>query len=380
MARTRRTGVASLALAALLAGACSGDDSADAGAESAVETTEATTTTTAPDPRAWPGSQWDRVAPAEAGIDQAALDALAADAEASGSRCLAVFRDGELVADWYWKGSEPTTESEAWSVTKSITATLVGIAQDEGHLDIDQPASDFITEWQGTDSESVTIRNLISNDSGRYHDNATDYGQMAAIAPDKTAFSIELGQEFEPGTDWVYNNAAIQTLEAVLERATGVPVDQYASEKLFGPTGMASDMTFDHAGNTLVFMGMQSSCLDLGRFGLMYMRDGEWDGEQVLSEEFVDEATAPSQDLNPSYGYLWWLLGSGDRATAAGQGSLGDGAAGYAALGLGDQVMAVFPEDDIVVTRMGDAGGTFGAAEISEWVGTLELDETSTSD
>lgn len=375
MARTSGTGLAALVLVAILAASCADDDGTGAAADSATGPEPSSTTTTAPDPRAWPDDDWDRIAPAAAGIDQAELDALAADAEASGSRCLAVFRDGELVADWYWKGSEPATESEAWSVTKSITATLVGIAQDEGHLDIDQPASDFITEWQGTESEGVTIRNLISNDSGRYHDNATDYGQMAAIAPDKTAFSIELGQEFDPGTDWVYNNAAIQTLEAALERATGVPVDEYAAEKLFSPIGMSSDMTFDRAGNTLVFMGMQSSCLDLGRFGLLYLRDGEWDGEQVLSEDFVAEATAPSQDLNPSYGYLWWLLGSGDRETAAGQGSLGDGASGYAALGLGDQVMAVFPDDDIVVTRMGDAGGGFGAAQISEWVGALELDD-----
>lgn len=368
-----------LLVAAVLAVGCSddGDDGAStAGADSdATTTTEPgpTTTTTEPDLRVWPDDSWASITADEAGIDPSALDALAADAEANGSRCLAVTADGQLVQDWYWQGSDELAESEAWSVTKSITATLVGIAQDEGHLDIDQPASDFITEWQGTPSEAVTIRNLLSNDSGRFHDNATDYGQMAVLAPDKTAFSIDLAQQHDPGTVWAYNNSAIQTLEAVLERATGVPVDEYAVDVLFEPIGMSSDMTFDSAGNTLTFMGMQASCLDMARFGLLYLRDGEWDGEQVISAEYVAEATEPSQDLVPRYGFLWWLLGGEGGETAAGQGDTGSGGpVGYAALGLGDQVMAVYPDQGLVVTRMGDANNDFGVAEISEWVGTVE--------
>ncbi len=373
MARLIAIGLLAATLAACTDG--TGSDTADA-ATSSSTTVAPTTTTTAPDPRAWPGDEWDRATPAEAGIDTAQLDALAAQAEAAGSRCLAVFRDGRLVGDWYWKGSTPDTESEAWSVTKSITSTLVGIAQDEGDLDIDQPASDFLTEWQGTPSDAVTIRNLLSNDSGRYHDNGTDYGQMAVMAEDKTGFSIALEQQHEPGTVWAYNNSAIQTLEAVLERSTGTPVDQYAEEKLFAPIGMASDMTFDRAGNTLVFMGMQSTCLDLGRFGLLYLRDGEWDGEQVLSADYVAEAVRPSQDLVPSYGFLWWILGGADSETAPGQGDIeSDGAAGYAAIGLGDQVTAIFPATGVVITRMGDARGGFGVAQIAAWAATVGAGE-----
>lgn len=374
--------LAAVASALLLVAGCSDDgpdtaDAADPAASTTASTSTSTSSTTPPDTRAWPSDTWPTVDAAAAGLDDTDLETLFADAEAAGSRCVAVTRDGALVADRYWDGSTADTESEAWSVTKSVTATLVGIAQDEGHLDIDQPASDFLDEWVGTPSEEVTIRNLLSNDSGRFHDLATDYGQMAGAAEDKTAFSIALTQQHDPGTVWAYNNSAIQTLEAVLERATGEPVDEYARTRLFEPLGMASDMTFDRAGNALVFMGMQSSCLDLARFGLLYLRDGEWDGEQVVSASFVEEATQPSQDLNPTYGFLWWIIGQADGETAVGQGDVSaEGAAGFAAIGLGDQISAVFPDSGLVITRMGQ-GGDFGAAQLSAWVAGIDLTERS---
>lgn len=375
----RARAAASVVALVLVTAGCSDDTSSAGGGRpstipsttSAVETT--TSTTEPPDTRAWPDPDWSTTSAGEAGIDQASLDSLAVQAEAAGSQCLVVTRDGELVGEWYWGGADEDTEREAFSVTKSVTATLVGIAADQGHLDIDQPASDFITEWQGTPSEPVTIRNLISNDSGRYHDVATDYLSMASQAADKTAFSIELDQQHEPGTTWVYNNAAIQTLEAVLERATGMPVGDFAEENLFSPIGMDSRIATDPAGNTLTFMGLQTTCRDLARFGLLYLRDGEWQGEQVVSESFVEEAVEPSQDVNPEYGFLWWIIGEDGGETAPGQGDLPEaGPSGYAALGLGDQVLAVYPEDGLVVTRLGNANGGFGVAQITEWAATVE--------
>lgn len=225
----------------------------------------------------------------------------------------AVGHEGRIVDEAYWHETTPTTRREAFSITKSITATLVGIAQDRDLLDLDQPAADFIPEWRGTPSEVVTIRNLVSNDSGRFQDLRSDYVDMAGQAADKTAFSIGLDQQHDPGTEWVYNNAAIQTLEAVLEEATGMDVGEFA------------------------------------------------------------EATAPSQELNEAYGYLWWLNHEGTVGAAVGaestEGQLVPGAPEdiYAALGLGNQVAAVFPSSGIVVTRLTavSAGeSTFGFAQI----------------
>jgi CubicO group peptidase (beta-lactamase class C family) len=315
------------------------------------------------------------VDPAAAGLDAAALEQMAATAERAGSECLVVTKDGAIVGEWYWDGFDAETEREVFSVTKSITATLVGIAQDRGLLDIDDRASDYIDEWKGTPSEGVTIRNLVSNDSGRYHDFDTDYVQMAGRAPDKTAFSIGLSQQVEPGTTWVYNNAAIQTLDAVLEEATGMPTGEFASEALFEPLGMGTTINTDAAGNTLTFMGAQASCRDLARFGLLHLRDGSWGEEQVVSSEWVDEATRPSQEINPAYGFLWWLNRAGDVGVGTGddarEGSIAGSAdsSSYAALGLFNQVVGVFPSSGLVVTRLGadkgEDGSSFGLGEVA---------------
>ncbi|MFP4513746.1 MAG: serine hydrolase domain-containing protein [Acidimicrobiales bacterium] len=374
---------------ALVATACGDDDAAPPTTTTTTTTIESTTTTVDPgdgpddgeppgdgsepggSDAVWPVPDWQRVDPDAAGVDAATLDQLATMAESAGSDCLVVTRDGRLVGEWYWNDTGPDSEREAFSVTKSITATLVGIAQDQGHLDIDQPASDFIDEWIGTPSEEVTIRNLLSNDSGRFHSPESDYAQMAFAEPDKTAYALGLGQAHEPGTVWVYNNAAIQVLEAVLERATGTGVGDFAEEHLFEPLGMDTTISTDQAGNTLTFMGAQMSCRDLARFGLLNLRRGEWDGEQIVSAAFVDEATRPSTELNDGYGHLWWLYGT-HPDDAAGAGSDRDGSAAgesyaYAALGLGGQFMVVVPEHDLVVSRLvqpqSDGGGS-GVSEI----------------
>ena len=375
---TRRRLAGLLVVGALTA--CSGgSDGATAG--SATEDEAAPTTTAVPvtaepvDDRSWPVPDWEVVDPEAAGLDAAALEQMAATAERAGSECLVVTKDGALVGEWYWDGFDVDTEREVFSVTKSITATLVGIAQDRGLLDIDDPASDYIDEWKGTPSEGVTIRNLVSNDSGRFQDFETDYVRMAGREADKTAFSIGLSQQSEPGTTWVYNNAAIQTLDAVLEEATGMPTGEFAAEALFEPLGMGTTINTDAAGNTLTFMGAQASCRDLARFGLLHLREGSWAGEQVLSSEWVDEATRPSQTINPAYGFLWWLNRAGDVGVGTGddarEGSIAGAAdsSSYAALGLFNQVVGVFPSSGLVVTRLGadkgEDGSSFGLGEVA---------------
>ena len=362
-ARHRLLGL--LAVGAVLAGACSSSDDPATDAAAGPSDTAGTSvgTATAEDGPAWPVPEWTTTDPAAAGLDPEALDAMAAEAEAAQSNCLVVTKDGELVAEWYWNDWNERTDQEIFSATKSISSTLVGIAQDQGLLSIDDPASDYITEWQGTPSEDVTIRNLVSNDSGRFQDFPTDYVEMAVAAPDKTQFSIDLSQQHEPGTEWVYNNAAIQTLDRVIEVASGMPTHEFARINLFEPLGMETTIATDEAGNTLTFMGAQASCRDLARFGLLFARGGEWDGEQVVSAEWVEEATTPSQALNGAYGFLWWLNAEGPVASPTGapaeEGQLVEGAPSdiYAALGLGNQIVAVFPSSGVVATRIGTQQG-----------------------
>lgn len=349
----------------LLAGCTgSGEDESSAAEPTA---TAAPSTTTTPD--VVPGEDWQQVDAEQAGLDPAVLDELAVAAEAAGSTCLVVTRDGELVEEWYWNGGTPDGPREAYSVSKSVTSALVGIASDDGDLSVEDPASETIAEWVGTPSESVTIEHLLSNDSGRHHDLATDYVEMAMRSPDKTAFSIGLGQDAPPGTTWAYNNAAIQTLDRVISTSTGQDAADFAAERLFGPLGMAdSSIRRDAAGNSLTFMGVQSTCRDLARFGTLMLRGGRWGDEQIVSEEWVEASTgSSSQDMNAAYGWLWWLnrpgpvLGAVQASGGVGvepREQLVPGAPDdmFFALGFGGQTIAVDPGSRTVVTRMGPAG------------------------
>jgi len=154
----------------------------------------------------------------------------------------------------------------------------------------------------------------------------------------------------------------------VLRAATGVDTAAYAEDKLLAPIGMEhSRMTMDQAGNTRTFMGLQSTCEDMARFGYLFLRDGDWDGTQVVPSDWVAEATGgPSQPLNDAYGYLWWLNRRGtvlgplaattaDQSGGGGDAQLVPGAPEdmYFALGLGGQVIAVDPGSETVVVRLG---------------------------
>jgi CubicO group peptidase (beta-lactamase class C family) len=302
----------------------------------------------------FPGNEWITADPADVGIDRVKIDELATFLGQQ-SNCMAVVKDGKLIGEGYWNDKTPDTDQEIFSATKSITSMLVGIAQAEGKLDVGEPASTYITEWRDTPSSEVTIRDLLANVSGRYYDVATDYGQMLR-APDKTGFAIGLSQQHAPDTTWEYNNSAIQTIEAVLERATGEDVAEFARTRLFEPLGMTSTIGHDGAGNTLTFMGAKASCRDLARFGYLLLKHGRWGEEQVVPAAYVAEATAPATDLNAAYGYLIWLNRPGTIKLPNGrnlEGPLWPGAPpdAFAALGFGGQVVLVVPSEGLVVTR-----------------------------
>ena len=332
------------------------------GATQATEATEATDA-------ARESFVWRRQAPRRAGFSAAVLESLAAEAATTGSTCLLVARRGRIVGEWYWQDTDERTAQEVYSVTKSVTSTLVGLAQAEGLLDIDQPAAKQVRQWRGTASAGVTVRNLLANDSGREWSTESDYTGLIR-ARDRTAYAVGLEQQFEPGTTWAYNNAAIQTLDAVLSTAAGKTTAEYASTRLFEPLGMDDTrMTGDAAGaSTSTAFGLNSTCRDLARFGTLFAQRGEWDGERVLPAAWVDEAVgAPSQGLNAAYGLLWWLNREGplrgplDQTDLTGSpevvrvGRLAPGAPEdvFAAQGFGGQVVLVDPASETVVVRLG---------------------------
>ncbi|MGI9604048.1 MAG: serine hydrolase domain-containing protein [Acidimicrobiales bacterium] len=326
-----------------------------------------TTTTLAPS--VVPGPEWDRADPAEAGFDPDGVVRLTELAIEADSNCLVVVRDGRLVVEEYWFDWTEADDQEVFSATKSVTALVVGIAQDLGYLSIDEAAATYLTEWEGTESEDVTIRDLLTNTSGRYWDFTTDYVDMVS-ADDRSAFAIALDQQHDPDTVWVYNNSAIQTLEEVVQRATGTDFGDFAQEHLFGPLEMGVEFARDPAGNPGAFFSLQAGCLDMARLGLLALEDGRWGSQQVVSAPYMAEATTTSNQLNSAYGYLWWLNADAGwvhpdpRRDTSGAFWPDAPSDAYAALGLGQQVLAVLPSQNVVVVRLGSssAAGAQGAA------------------
>ena len=213
------------------------------------------------------------------------------------------------------------------------------------------------------------MRNLLSNDSGRFWTPTSDYGELLQ-AQDRTAYAVGLGQQFEPGTVWAYNNAAIQTLDAVLHAATGQATADFAAERLLGPLGMTHTRIHqDGSGNsTQAFFGMQSTCPDLARFGRL-VRAGRGVGRRAAGAGGVgrgrDRPLVPAaqRGVRPA------LVGQPQGAAAQPPGrreprlppgvdkvgQLAPGAPGdlFAALGFGGQVVLVDPASQTVVVRLG---------------------------
>lgn len=355
----------------------------------AATTAPAGSTTVAADAElttAVPGATWDRVEPGAVGLDADALDAIADTAEKGRSQCLVVVRDGSIAGEWDFDDAGSTATRNVFSVTKSITSILVGIAQDDGALSVDDPASQWIPEWRDTPASDITIRDLLSMDSGRSWNLLQDYSELIT-AGDQTAFAIGLAQEHPPGEVWAYNNAAVQTLDAVLRAATGDDVAEFADERLFGPLGMThTSMGHDAAGNTVMYQGAESTCEDLARFGLLLLHQGRWGDDQIVSSEYVAEATGKSSTkMNAAYGWLFWMnhhgpignpLAASDVSSLSDPdavvGELAPGAPAdlFWAIGLGNQLVQVDPGSGTVVVRLGEGEPrpqppTFGPPEAS---------------
>lgn len=346
-------------VALVLLAACSGDPEPKPEAATTTQNPTATPTPTF----IYPGETW-----AKAATQGANFEKLNVDLANARSTCFAVIKDGELVHDTYWAGTGERSTRAAYSITKSVTAILVGMAADDGKLSLDDKASTYITEWQTTNAKDITIRDLLANVSGRHWDYNTDYRQMVRRAANKTAFSIALKQDAPPGTTWDYNNSAVQTLEAILQKATGEDVAAFARKRLLDPIGMRDTAwAHDQAGNTTTYSGIDSSCHDLARIGYLMMRGGAWNGEQLVSDQFVAEATSKSSSpLNSAYGLLWWVNKPGrivEIQRAAGfpndkppyEGQLAPGVPddAYWALGYGNEYIAVIPSVGVVAVRMG---------------------------
>ena len=243
------------------------------------------------------------------------------------AQCVLVMKGNEVVAEWNFGNHTPSTKILLASVSKSFTNTLVGIAQKKGLVNIDDKASKFITEWVGTNSESVTIRHLLAMTSTRSEFNLANSLQDLRS---QTLFPAFGGAQHatSPGLRWAYHNASSQALEIVLSRATGESVSAFAQRELFAKLGMTTTIEKDLKGIEVVYAGFTSTCLDVAKLTRLYLQKGMWDGQQILTPEYVVDSltpqvtsTAVNASMNGSYGLQIWL--NSDKGTSVTVGRTG---------------------------------------------------------
>lgn len=300
------------------------------------------------------GSQWDSLAPANLGWCQNRIDSLYQFLEDKNSKSFIILKDGHRVLEKYFG---TFTRDSLWywaSAGKSLAAFLVGMAQEQGHLDINDPVSDYLGQgWTATtptQEAEITIRHQISMTTG------LDYW-----VPDPNCLlDTCLSYRAEPDSQWFYHNAPYRLVQDVVDSATGMRFWQYTAQQLGNRIGMGG-IWFDYV--------RYGKARDMARFGLLVLNKGVWDGDTLLADSAYFHAMTNTSNLhNASYGYLWWLNGKGSYIppglpwTFPGDIIPNAPADMICALGKNDQKIYVAPGQGLVVVRQGNAADTSALA------------------
>ncbi|MCY3988015.1 MAG: serine hydrolase [Gammaproteobacteria bacterium] len=217
----------------------------------------------------------------------------------------------------YWRKFGPDDVTETLSMAKSVLGLMFGFALEDGSIgSIDDPVTEYISEWEGTDKERLTIRHVLQMASGLEHfrfdyrllQNPYNKAIRLFIGPDMENAILRFDLMAAPGTEFNYNSANTQLLLLILERATGRAYSDYVSENLWRPLGAKpATLWMDRDGGMpKAYAFFQARPRDWLRIGLAIKNDGVVDGRQVIPAEWLDAMFAPSPN-NPKYGLQAWI-------------------------------------------------------------------------
>lgn len=252
-------------------------------------------------------------APADRTVPEGTLQAVTEWAAESESMALLIWHKGALQLEWYGDGFDKASYMESASMHKSVMALLYGIAIEQGYIrSIDEPAANYITEWQNDDRSKITIRNMLQMAHGLARapggfsllgDNmqltmGTDWGAIALKAP----------AEDPPGTIFAYSNLNSQLLGLLLQRAVGMPYAEFLEKNLWSKVAESSAWVWlDSPGGLAKTSGsLFTPARNWLRLGLLHLNRGRVGNEQVVPEAWIEEVTTPSP-TNPNYGLQTWL-------------------------------------------------------------------------
>ncbi|MCT4582471.1 MAG: serine hydrolase [Flavobacteriales bacterium] len=298
------------------------------------------------------GNTWDTISPTSLGWCEDSITALYDYLELENSKSFILLKDGKIVLEQYF-GTYTQDSSFLWfSAAKSLRAMLIGKAQEEGFLAITDKTSDYIgSNWTSLNlpqEDSITIWHQLTMTSGL----------------DESNFTCEnpncLTYVSTAGTRWAYHNGPYGLLRAVLENATGTTQNLYTNSRIKTPIGMGGFWI-----NLLGINTYYSKARDMARYGLLVSNKGIWDNDTILADSnYLQQMISPSQSLNPSYGYLWWLNGQNGYVTTGTptyiNGFVSPDAPSdvYTAAGSQGQYISISPNNGLVMIRQGNTGSS----------------------
>ena len=279
---------------------------------------------------------WKIMNPESAGLDTSEVNDLMdfVKSEGSNTQAAILIRGSSIIAEYYADKSDKDSIVTSWSVAKSFTSTLIGIAIDEGYINsIEDPITDYLPEWKGQDQDKILLKHLLSMRSGM-----EDHG-FVYFVNDMVSHSLDRDPIRPPGTAFRYSNEDSMLLGEIVQNATGISFQEYADKKLFNLIDVDETWWTDQEGSTISYASIDMTPREFAKFGLMIAQEGSWQGQQIVSSNWVELATSKYDDLM-SYGFQWWTSETKDIDYPF-----------FSAKGLDGQLIYVWPETDLVFVR-----------------------------
>ena len=282
----------------------------------------------------WPRVSWEHRSPESQGLCPDELEEASNYAFTAGNATgvVLIIKNGYIVYERYAEDRNAEDLITSWSVAKSITSALIGIAIEENRISgLSQSVSDFINSWTDDDKKSISVNHLMTL-------------RTALTEPDAGAFYNALNQLTmaldrdligKPGEQHItYSNADVMVGGEVIAQATGMDAQEYFDLRLGQIIGISAEWWTDAEANVLTYCCLDGKARDFARFGVLFARDGVWHEDQVIPSDWITHSTNPARE-NAKYSYYWWPVARG----------------GYGAFGLQGQMIVIYPEFDLVVLR-----------------------------
>ena len=263
----------------------------------------------------FPGESWSVKNPGELGVEASKVEKLFdLSFQDDATQSVVLIKDGYLIAEKYADGYDRESIATSWSMAKSFYASLIGISIEKGEIgSLDDKVSDYL-DYFNEDRENITIREVLDMASGL--ENPDHEHEIMFFLDDHLAYAKEIKRDKEANTVFEYNNVNSLIIGDILLKATGKKSDVLLKERVLDPIGTKNYTLWrDAAENVLSYCCIDMSARDYSRFGLLFSRNGDWNGQQIVPYDFVQETYNPrwappsyQADMNSrDYGLHWWF-------------------------------------------------------------------------